>query len=238
MSEVAEMVMRDASLAAQVLQTANSARFAGGREINDVLRATVRMGQDAIRRLAITLGMRQGLTVGPAAGLLSDLLKHATATAIIAQVLSQKQADWDPAICYTGGLLQNMGAIGLAAWHPKEFEGIREASHAVGFAPMEWEIDQFGISRQTVGEWLAAEWELPQEYRAAMVGQSQKDHRHGLLVELVAAAGEIASDYGLGVETPKTRPSRAEILARHDLAADSADSLPASVTELLALPLI
>ena len=120
LSEVAEMVMRDASLAAQVLQTANSARFAGGREINDVLRATVRMGQEAIRRLAITLGMRQGLTVGPAAGLLSDLLKHATATAIIAQVLSQKQADWDPAICYTGGLLRNMGAIGLAAWHPKD----------------------------------------------------------------------------------------------------------------------
>jgi len=232
------MVMRDASLAAQVLHTANAARFAGGREVTDVLRATVRMGQDSIRRLAITLGMRQGLKGGPAGDLHKVLLEHATATALIAQTLSSKQTEWDPAVCYTGGLLRNMGALGLASWSPERFETIREASKSNEFDARTWETTQFGISRETVGEWLAVEWGLPQEFKAVMAGDAHQDGRIELLIRLIDAAGSVATSYGLGVEAPEPERSAAEILERAGLDPTLADDLPETAAELLENPVL
>lgn len=233
LAEVAEMVMRDASLAAQVLKTANSARFAGGREVTDVLRATVRMGQDSIRRLAISLGMRQGVRAGAARDLLSDLLEHATATAVIAQKLAANSTELDEAVAYTGGLLRNMGSIALAAWRPERYAEIREAFRGDDFEQEAWETARFGLSSAAVGEWLAAEWELPQEYRAVMSRDAQRDHHNQLMITATTAAAELASGYGLGL-TPGQQPfDRAAALERNHLDPGLAEELPESAEELL-----
>lgn len=233
LGEIAEMVMRDAGLAAQVLKTANSARFAGGREVSDVLRATVRMGQDSIRRLAIALGMRRGLGVGPAADLLGLLLEHATGCAVLSQKLAVGMRELGSEIGYTGGLLRNMGSIGLAAWAPERYAEIHVASRRDGFDWQEWETAQFGVSSAAVGEWLAAEWDLPQELRAVMSRDDGLDSPHQLLVAVTTAGSELATGYGLGVDSAPEAFDRAALLTRLHLDPKLASELPDTAEDLL-----
>lgn len=222
--EVAEIVSRDPALSARVLQTANSSLYARTHEITDIVQAAVTLGRDAIRRLAISSGLRRSLASGKAQHLTDPIWRHSVATAVFAQALEQA-ANPDSSDAYTGGLLHDVGAMALAVWKPDDYSGIVKAGAQPGFNRTEWEREHLGVDRRTVGGWLAEDWELPERLHEA-IDLDEEVVPSRSLANLVRTSSQLAELHGYGLYPAPEGSTTDSILAGRGLAG-FADALPA-----------
>jgi HD-like signal output (HDOD) protein len=157
---IADIIGRDASLAAQCLRMANSALFSRGPAL-DSLRGAVRtLGITRIRDVAVSCGLMR--IVPLCQGAVDPLVfwQHSLACAIISRKLARSVGFGDPEKAYLAGLMHDIGYIVNMVVLPQQTIAMMEKAKREGLFAGDVEYLDFGFTHCQSGEILAQQWRL------------------------------------------------------------------------------
>jgi HD-like signal output (HDOD) protein len=170
-NEIVSLIRADAALASQLLRVVNSALYATWEPITSIQGAVLRLGFQSVRNFALTVSMKGFLHTTLRFDLLRGIWRHSLACGIICDELAvacSASAYSRNDSAYTGGLLHDVGRLGLFVTYPERYADLLE--HAQGADMMELEREAFGMDHCEAGGWLAKTWGLPEEVQLAASG--------------------------------------------------------------------
>lgn len=170
MSEIADLVEADVSIAVQVLRMANSALYSPSREITTISRALSTLGLRAVKLLALTTSLRSLVPQQSDAIDLGEIRHRMVVTASVARRAAQLLKPQIRDEAFVSGLLTGIGPIVLATEAPA-------VSRALLSADLSWpdpsaERDVLGFTSDDVTSELVTHWGLPETFADAV------RHRH------------------------------------------------------------
>ena len=189
--EIGHLLGRDTALSAEVLQHANSARFARRRTVGDLTDAVTVLGTDLTSRIAMSAACK-GL-VAPALGRpeLRRCWEHSLASAILSDKLAPLLGQ-APRAAYTAGLLHDIGCLALLAVYPDRYLDALNLTRASSISRLEAERRVFGVDHCTVGGWVVDDWRLPEALREVATRHHDDRPFDKSMVTLVAVGTLIA----------------------------------------------
>lgn len=161
MSELAELIASDTSLAAKVLSVAHSAAYhrANGQTLT-LLQATSTLGMALIKVLVISESVFQTVNTFRQVGAvdLRSFWKHSLSVAVLARTLAERQGDISAEEAYLTGLLHDVGRLALLAAAPERYTELFGLPDDASLCAQE--ESTLGISHAEVGAWLLEHWHL------------------------------------------------------------------------------
>jgi len=161
---VAEVIARDPTLTARLLQMVNSPACGLAEKITNPAEAVSMLGLDVIKSLVLCLQVFAQSAPAPAAGLsLERLWRQSFLVAKMAAkiVLRHNGNEHLAGEAYTAGLLHNVGQIVLAASLSTQYALVIEAARKQKRPLREVELEQLGVTNNQVGAYLLGLWGLP-----------------------------------------------------------------------------
>jgi len=204
-AEISSIIQIDPSLASATIRLANSAFFGGGgRAVESVEQAILRLGSKEIYRLAaLALVGRWPATNNTGAQLEpGDFCRHALCCAIASEVLAETTERVDPQIAYTAGLVHEMGKLAVTHSCAKFFPLIRTTQQRQGSTWEQAEKEVLGYEHAEVGGRLLRAWRFPDLMIAAAEFQHRPTQAPAAALPLLAhlhAGRYIAASMGPGI---------------------------------------
>jgi len=162
LAKVAEIVTRDATISARVLQLANSAFLGTRSSFSDTGQAVIFLGTDTVRNIAVSVSVHEVFQSyrTPSGLSLARYWHHSLLTAVIAVTLARRIEYPQPAEAYLAGLLHDLGKLLLCRAFPGEYGELlsRAPVHPSEFAFLE--RARLGISHADAGSLLVQRWNL------------------------------------------------------------------------------
>jgi HD-like signal output (HDOD) protein len=202
LSDVTELLRRDAGLTARIIRVANSSVYNPGVPSSSLVEALARVGFKEVYRLtgfaAVAQIADQKLPLYGVTG--SQLRENSLLTALVMEGLAPT-AGVDPRLAYTAGLLRSTGRIALDRMLRDDTAGHRFAGETTPLA--EWEVRLAGLHNCSAAAIILGEWRFSEEMIAGI-----RDHyllegsatRLANLLNLAAGEAERAG-HGLPGET-------------------------------------
>jgi len=163
--QVVLWIQSDPVFAADMLRVANSALYGFSGDIRSVHDATVTLGLDFVKGLAITVGLRTYMKSAMKLPTLRRCWSHSMACALLSQELATA-CSLKINEAYTAGLLHDIGRLGLLAAYPVEYANMLSVAVDYSFDVLHCERELFDIDHCKAGAWLAEQWKLPGELAA------------------------------------------------------------------------
>lgn len=214
--ELADLIRVDPGLTADVLRACNSAYFASAQKPETLQEAIMRLGlreiyklvmrviaSDAFNRPEETYGFPQ-----------ADLWNHSLATATAARILARDFAE-DPELCFTLGLLHDIGKLVLSQTLGREYGAAFLEPQTLELPPYQTEMKRWNMNHADLGGQLLKRWNFPPKivttiqfhHAPAEAGQNNR------LAALVDAANYIAYYIGQGwIRSATTFPPHEDTL--------------------------
>jgi len=201
--EVVRWLQADPVFAGEMLRVANSALYGLRSEIRSVHQATINLGLDFVKAVAITVGLRAYVKSAVKMPVLRRCWTHSMACGILSQELATACfMKGDEA--YTAGLLHDIGRMGLLAAYPVEYANVLNVAVDHSFDVLHCERELFDVDHCQAGAWLSDQWKLP-----AQLGNIAKHHHEDIvafsaqnkpdLLAIVALACKLADSLDFGV---------------------------------------
>jgi len=152
----------DPALAANLLVTANSPLFAFRSHIGSIRRAISLLGLDAVRSLALTIGMRTYISRSGTQDVIHSVWSHSIATAVIAETVGKHSHAPDVTMLYTAGLLHDIGRLALLSTEGRRYAEILSREHYDMEESLLLETLTFGCTHDDVGAFLCRSWGFPE----------------------------------------------------------------------------
>ena len=246
-ADLAGVIERDPSLAAQVLRYARSALFNYRGELHSVQEAVTRvLGFDRVTHLAVGIAASRSFELPRSGPLGLEAFWHhslhcARLSLSIARSIPRNAASRpDPELAYLCGLLHNLGLLLIGHLFPEGFRQLREAREAEPDVPLaELEARVFHGSGQedgtplrvghaSAGGLLLHLWEMPAPVVtvAGMHETPNYQGQHESYVYCVQLANELLKERGIGDEQSRTDP----VVAARALGLDEPDLEPLVAT--------
>lgn len=201
--DIADVLGHDPVLAAAILRHANTAAYAGLREVTELQQAVTRLGISSVDRTVIALSAKNAFA--PSDKLDKDLYEmlwmHSMTAAAAARKLAPRSASFSPETVFLAALLHDMGKIvvlrcaaALRKRDPQRFRFERVTM-----------LEFFDALHCSTGDTLCESWHLPPEVRDVM----RRHHDVVLtgpqdaLVAIVQLANKIASKLGASLKPDK-----------------------------------
>jgi len=164
LDKLADLIEKDASTTAKVLQLVNSAFFGMPEEISSVRQALMLLGIEVIKSLVLMVGFssdwRSRLNGYINPSIFSDhSLMVANLSRSIAADLKLGRAERENA--FSAGLLHDLGKLILASINPREYGELLKRSESASMDLSALESQHFGASHAVVGAYLLNLWGLP-----------------------------------------------------------------------------
>lgn len=224
LSRLAGLIRADAGVSVEVLRLANSPLFGARSEITGILHALAMLGLNRIKGIVMTVAIRDFLSPARDCAVFAPCWRHCLATAFLAEEIAVHGLE-DRDVCYTAGLLHEVGRLALIAARPGEYDAMVEAAAEEGRDLRELEREWFGVDGDQLAMRLAQAWNLPPQLRTILSGAEPAGV--GAVVRTACAmAGMMGFRVGPGEE--------AWDLARLALPPAMAESLPEVLDELVA----
>lgn len=203
--ELAVVVEKDPSLAAQVVSWASSPYYAAPGAIRSVHDAVVRvLGFDLVINLALGLSLSKSIELpkdGPG-GVLPYWQQAVYSASLMEGLVKAMPSDYRPSmgLAYLCGLLSNYGYLVLAHVFPPYFSAINRCIEANPHAEP-WQVDQHlvNVTRETIASQLMECWSMPDEIVAGLRWQHQPDYSGDFSVysRLLFVANQLLRSVGL-----------------------------------------
>jgi HD-like signal output (HDOD) protein/prolyl-tRNA editing enzyme YbaK/EbsC (Cys-tRNA(Pro) deacylase) len=213
-NELAKVVERDPSLAAQVVSWASSPYYAAPNGVTSVRDAIVRvLGFDLVVNLSLGLALGRALQV-PSEGSLTvrDYSRESVYMAAIMDGLC-KAIDLDKrpsaGLCYLAGLLHNYGYLVLAHVFPPYFQVISRYLEVNAHISHDYiERHVLTITREQISSQLMECWQMPAEVLAGLRWQTTPDYegQHASYAALMFIGTQLLRQRGLVHGTPEPIP--------------------------------
>ena len=162
LDDLATCIGRDPALAAKLLKLSNSALFRRGEPTTTLPGATMVLGLDSVKLMALSFSLLDGLPKRtPGDGFSVDefwwrSLVSAVAARSLARLLGNRSSEDEAFLC---GLLGHLGKLVLAQCMPQEYEAVvREAG---GWPGLEVEERVLGFNSADVSATLLRSWDFP-----------------------------------------------------------------------------
>jgi putative nucleotidyltransferase with HDIG domain len=163
-NKVGKIISHDPSMAAKILQLANSAFFGRRHNMSNITAAVSYLGLDHVTKLLLTIHAFEEF-VPAVNGLISveELWRHSNNTAIQAKKIAEEQLACGNMTddAFTAGLLHDIGKLIFASRCPEEYA--TAARMAKENASPLWVVEReiFSATHAEVGAYLLAIWGLP-----------------------------------------------------------------------------
>ena len=222
-SDLAEIVEMDASLAAQIVSWASSPYYAAPAKIRSVHDAISRvLGFELVSNLAVgmalgnTLSLPKDFPDGFTPYWLQSVYCSTVVEAIVQLIPPEKRPS--QGLACLAGLLHNFGYLVLAHIFPPHFSAICrhiEANPAISHVAIDHHL--LGVTREQISAWLMQLWNMPNEVCVGIRFQHEPNYQgeHSVYANLVLIAMRELRQHGIGDAPPVEVPI--EIYQRLDL---------------------
>ncbi len=201
--EIMAAIEFDPGLTSDILRLANSAFFAGPRQVSTLREAGVLFGTQRIVELVLASSVFP-IAKHPLEGYdlpAGELVKHSMAVAIAADKLAALLKRPAPNHTFTAALLADIGKIVLGTFLKVDAEPIFKLAmeEKISFEVAEKKI--LGIDHAEVGATLLQEWNLPENVIDVVRWHHEPNQLDGdkYVVDLVHVAVQISVSCGLGI---------------------------------------
>lgn len=198
-------MLRDASLTANVLRTANSPIFGLRRQVRSPSHAVTLLGHSRVRDLVVTAGL-QGTLPKSFPGYqttASAFQTHSIAVGFLAERIGQQCLPGREAPWFVAGLLHDIGKLILSR-HLAERQQDLVTQLDQRATLISAERTLFGTDHTEVAAVIGKAWQLPPEIIAAATGHhdpnSHTDHPYAYLIDVVHVANATAHAIGYGAD--------------------------------------
>ncbi len=205
-SDLANIVETDPSLAAQVVSWASSPYYSAPGKIKSIHDAIVRvLGFDMVLNLALGLALGKTMSMpkdGPNGSTpywQQAVYTAATVEGLVTAIPRENRPGFGMA--YLSGLLHNFGWLVLAEVFPPHFENICRFMEANRHVPPHLvEFHVLGVTREQMSSWLMQLWNMPEEVVVALRRQNSvdSDMEHGEYAKLLFVAQRLLQQKGIG----------------------------------------
>ncbi|WP_455198649.1 HDOD domain-containing protein [Kaarinaea lacus] len=204
--DLAKLVEKDPSLAAQIIRYAQSPFYGYQGKIASIRQAISRvLGYDMVMNIALGVAAARPFKIEPSGPLgLHAFWRHATYSAALAQSvcgLLPRAERPRPGTAYLAGLLHNFGFLLLGHSFPKEFTQLHNAVKREPEKPiLELEQRLLGITHTEIGAWLMETWNMPSEVIVVQREHHNPDYNgpHASYVKLVMLADRLLKAHDMG----------------------------------------
>ena len=164
-SDLADIIVRDPSLAARFLRLANSAYYGLPCQVRDVTHALVLLGEQEVYKMVATVSVFSSLASGGSqmTHRREQFWMHSVSCAVLANLLDKVLNLNNEGAAYTAGLLHDIGKVVLDQVFPREYAACLQLAESRGCSAWEVEEELLGADHCEVGAWLAERWNLPPE---------------------------------------------------------------------------
>jgi len=161
LQQIAEIISKDVSMAAKILQLANSAFVGASGRVSSLVQALSLIGTETVRTLVLSVHVFSHFDANSrVAALLPALWDHSVAVSSLAQRIAVGENCPKPLVeeSFTAGLLHDVGKLVLLSEMPKEYERIFETGVPAG---REQEQRLLGCTHAEIGAYLMSIWGIP-----------------------------------------------------------------------------
>ncbi len=161
LSEIADLILNDPAITANLLKICNSAYFGLNRKVESVRDAIGFVGLDQIVQLVMLNSVSQNLKkqlqgYGLGEG---ELWRHAVSSAHVAKILAGKFGiSQHRHLIYTAALLKDIGKLILGRFVAFSFEEINILVNSKGFSFNEAEKKVIGMNHEELGAMVGQKW--------------------------------------------------------------------------------
>lgn len=220
-----EVIKKDPVFTLKILRLVNSAYFGLSREVTSINHASVYLGLNTLKNVALGLAAVGAIPKNRVAGLDMDAfwlhsLAVATATRLLGAMLGVSRDE--AADYFAAGLLHDIGKVVLALYMAEEFEDVGVLVARDSMPMYRAELKVLGATHADVGAMLAARWNLPDDLTEAIARHHTPDEGEpSQLVDCVFAADQITKRLAFGsAGDAVVEPLPASVRARFGLDLD------------------
>lgn len=169
LDEVARLIESDPALTGKVLTAANSVRFGIGRPIADLKRATVLLGKKVIGSLALGFSLAAAsMRRGPEAPYFQRAWLRSFAQALATKTLAERFGGCLGHEAFCIGLVARVGQLALLKHAFDDYRGCLDEAARSPVPLATLERQQFGFTSQELTVRILRQWNLPEEFQAAV----------------------------------------------------------------------
>ncbi|WP_419784859.1 HDOD domain-containing protein [Pseudodesulfovibrio sp.] len=200
--ELVEVIKRDPVFTLKILRLVNSAYFGLSREITSINQASVYLGLNTLKNVALGLAAVGAIPKANVAGLNMGAfwlhsLAVATATRTLGSMLGVCRDD--AADYFAAGLLHDVGKVVFALYMPEEFQLALKLAADDNIPLYKAEEECIGATHADIGALLAEKWNLPTSLHEVI----QRHHEVGdggesQLLDCVFAANQVSKKLAFG----------------------------------------
>ena len=164
LEQIEQIISRDISMAAKILQLANSAFIGAHSRVSSLREAVSLIGAETVRSLTLSIYVfSQFDRHSSAATYLSSLWDHSVSVATLAQHIAGLETG-SKALAeesFTAGLLHDVGKIVMIAEMPNEYRQAMDRMESDSRSIRAAEMEFIGCPHELVGAYLMSIWGLP-----------------------------------------------------------------------------
>ena len=213
--DLAKLVEKDPSLAAQIIRYAQSPFYGYQGKISSIRQAISRvLGYDMVMNIALGVSSARPFKIQPDGPLgLNAFWRHATYSATVAQSLCglmPRAERPQPGTAYLSGLLHNFGFLLLGHSFPKEFAKLHNAVIREPETPViELEQSILGVTHTEIGAWMMDSWNMPAEMLTVLKEHHNPNYKgvHAKYVQLVILADRLLKGHDMGDASSEELPA-------------------------------
>lgn len=199
--ELVNVIKHDPIFTMKILKVVNSPFVGLAQQVSSIQQASVYLGINTIKNLALSLAVVGALPRSNKAGFdMNAFWLHSLAVAALAHRLAERlgveknrRSDF-----FSAGLLHDIGKGVFALYLPEAFKEALELARLQGIPLFEAEIERIGASHAAIGAAVAKKWDLP-----ASLGEGIAQHHTPLvkpaeLSDCLFAANQLAKALAVG----------------------------------------
>jgi HD-like signal output (HDOD) protein len=166
--KIAHLITLDAASAAMILKTVNSPYYGLSNKARSVQQAVAYLGMNRTACLLAGLLLRNAFPSTSKAAM-ARFWDASTEVAVIAARVARSLGCVDRGEAHTYGLFRDIGTAVLIC-HNDDYAAAAELDERVPSSKLiQWERERFGADHAAIGARLAADWQLPEEMREAIL---------------------------------------------------------------------
>jgi len=161
--KVGEIISKDLSMTAKILQMVNSAFFGLFRKINSPEQAVMMLGLETIKALVLSVKIFSEFNRKSFSWFnIDELFNHSLAVSMYAKAIIKKENPDQGLInnSLMAGLLHDLGKLILATNFEKSYRQLLIEAKGTGRNPLDMEYEVFGTSHAEIGAYLMGLWRL------------------------------------------------------------------------------
>lgn len=200
--DLVEVIKHDPIFTLKILKVVNSPYIGLANKINSITQASVYLGLNTLKNLALNLATIGALPRENKADFdMNGFWLHSLATALCSQLIGEHVGVSRDELedFFSAGLLHDVGKVVFALYMPIEFKMALKSSKEFQETLHEAEAQGIGATHAEIGAMLAEKWELAPVLVTAIAGHhSPYGDDIPLIVDCVFAANQVCKRLGFG----------------------------------------